>query len=96
MVADFAFMDVELLEVPVLEGMKETIKRSPNLIIVIEWSGKSQLWTQDVYIEHFSALLDWFETLNYKFWHPNLRLLKIEPQTCDKIKFIQMSKERFL
>ena len=50
-----------------LEGMKETIKRSPDLIMVVEWSGRSEHWPRDVYLEHFKALLDWFETLNYKF-----------------------------
>jgi hypothetical protein len=30
-------IDAERLEVKVLRGMKETIKRSPNLIIITEW-----------------------------------------------------------
>ena len=38
---DFALIDVEYLELESLEGMKELIDRSPNLIIVIEWAGHS-------------------------------------------------------
>jgi len=60
LVANFAFVDVEMLEVECLEGMKEIIKRSPDLSIAIEWSGRSEHWPQDEYIKHFTSLLDWF------------------------------------
>ena len=34
-VIDFALIDTEMSEIEVLEGMKNTIIRSPNLIIVV-------------------------------------------------------------
>ena len=40
-VVDFALIDVERMEVECLEGMKATILRSPNIVITLEWSGKS-------------------------------------------------------
>ena len=68
-IIDFALVDVERLDVECLEGMKETIKRSPNMKIAIEWSGYSAHMSRDIYLQHLRDLLDWFEELKYKFWH---------------------------
>lgn len=40
-IIDFALLDVERLEVECLYGMKETILRSPNIIILCEWANVS-------------------------------------------------------
>ena len=40
-VIDFALIDVERSEVECLQGMKQTILRSPNIVIMCEWSGHS-------------------------------------------------------
>lgn len=40
-IVDFALIDVERMEIECLEGMKETILRSPNIVITLEWSGSS-------------------------------------------------------
>ena len=34
-IIDFALIDTEMSEIEVLEGMKDTIMRSPNLIIIV-------------------------------------------------------------
>lgn len=39
LVLDFALIDVERLEVECLSGLMETIGRSPNLVLVVEWAG---------------------------------------------------------
>lgn len=36
---NFALIDTERMELEVFNGMKETILRSPNIIILCEWSG---------------------------------------------------------
>ena len=38
-VVDFVLIDVETMEVYALQGMVETIARSPNIIIMCEWWG---------------------------------------------------------
>ena len=38
-VVNFALIDVEKMEIGCLEGMKETLRRSPDLIIMCEWAG---------------------------------------------------------
>lgn len=35
---DFALIDVETLEIKALDGMREVIKRSPNLVMFVEWT----------------------------------------------------------
>ena len=57
---DFALIDVEMLDLECLEGMKEVIKRSPNIIIVIEWSGYSSHISQQEYDKRLGELLTWF------------------------------------
>ena len=37
---------------------------------------------QEDYHKHFEELIDWFEARSYKFWHPNLGNLKVDPKTC--------------
>jgi hypothetical protein len=76
--------------------MKETIKRSPNMKIVIEWAGYSALWPIDVYQEHLSALLDWFKELNYRFWYVDRVNRYAPPRHCNKEKFIEMTKQGFI
>lgn len=38
---DFALIDVEHLEIEVLESMKRVIANSPNIIMAIEWTGRT-------------------------------------------------------
>lgn len=56
---DFALIDVQYLELECLEGMKEVMKRSPNLIIVIEWSGYSIHMVQTEYEKRVYEMLVW-------------------------------------
>ena len=57
---DFALIDVEMLDLECLEGMKKVMKRSPNIIIVIEWSGYSIHLDQREYEKRLTNLLKWF------------------------------------
>ena len=56
----FAYIDVQWVDVECLEGMKKTIERSPDLIIVTEWTAFSKLMPRDQYVEHLKTLLLWF------------------------------------
>ena len=38
-IVNFALIDTERMELEVFNGMKNTILRSPNIIILCEWSG---------------------------------------------------------
>jgi hypothetical protein len=38
-IINFALIDTERMELEVFNGMKQTILRSPNIIILCEWSG---------------------------------------------------------
>lgn len=76
--------------------MKETIKRSPNMKIVIEWAGYSSLWPRDVYLTHLSDLLDWFVEMKYKFWYVQRVNRGSPPRHCNKELFIQMTKQDFI
>ena len=40
-VLNFALIDVERLETECLEGFKETIRRSPDFVLTVEWAGVS-------------------------------------------------------
>lgn len=57
---DFALIDVEFMELHCLEGMKRVMKRSPNLIFVIEWSGYSYHISQEEYDRRLLDLWAWF------------------------------------
>jgi hypothetical protein len=86
-VADFALIDVEGSELECLEGMKETILRSPNLVIMCEWWNQSHN-SPDAGAK-IDTLLDWFTANRYKFhriWHSGTA-------TCDKEQFHELSKK---
>ena len=34
---DFAIVDVHMMEIKALKGMKEIMERSPNLILMVDW-----------------------------------------------------------
>lgn len=56
-ILDFALIDVERLEVECLEGMRETILRSPKLILMVEWMNVS-VNTPNI-LERSGILLKW-------------------------------------
>ena len=97
MQVDFAFIDVEAMDVECLEGMKETIKRSPNLVIGTEWSGYSAIYTRDVYLVHLKDILEWFKTINYKFYQPATDSNYIRQMDCKKNEtFLELSLQQAL
>lgn len=49
-----------------LSGMKKTIERSPDIVIMCEWSGIS-LNTED-FVEKKRELLEWFVSKKFKFY----------------------------
>ena len=57
---DFALIDVEMLDLECLEGMKKVMKRSPNIKIAIEWSGYSLRLSHAEYEKRLTDLLKWF------------------------------------
>ena len=79
-VIDFMLMDVQYLEVACLEGMKETIMRSPNIVMYVEWSGRTPDFT-DIR-DRRNQLLDWFVDLEFKFYLPG-------PIGCGSIKLVE-------
>lgn len=85
-VLDFALIDVERLEVECMEGMLETIRRSPNLVMMVEWMNIS-VNTNNI-AERIKILLDELTTLRYKYY-----ILDAPPGNCDPEKFREMSKE---
>lgn len=59
-IVDFVLIDTEMSEIEVLEGMKDTIRRSPNMIIVAEWSGYSKNMNDQEFSSRRDALMAWF------------------------------------
>jgi len=52
--------------------------------IVIEWAGYSEHWPRNVYLEHLSAVLDWFKELKYRFWYVDRVNRYAAPRHCNK------------
>lgn len=65
-VVNFVLIDVERLEVECLSGMKATIERSPNIVIMCEWSGMSYN-TRD-FATKKRELLEWLSSKEFKFY----------------------------
>lgn len=68
-VIDFALIDVERLEVECLEGMKAVIRRSPGIVMMVEWSGAS-VNTANI-DSSIDQLLDWLIAEKFTFWELN-------------------------
>jgi FkbM family methyltransferase len=66
-VIDFALIDVERFELECLEGMKRTIARSPNIVIMCEWSNRSNN-SEDKDWSRKNGLLEWFIANGFKFY----------------------------
>ena len=83
---NFMLMDVQMLEVEALEGMKETIARATDLIIICEWSGFSIHMGQAEYVPRLKKLLTWFEELNFKFYQIEFKngRSSMTKGTCEK------------
>ena len=67
---DFALIDPEFMELEVMEGMTETIARSPNMIIMIEWWG--QYYLKNGMTEKMKKVgekLKELESRNFKFYY---------------------------
>ena len=90
-VLDFALIDVERMEIECLEGLSNTIARSPNFILYVEWSGVS-FNTKDLTSKK-EKLLDWFIQKNYKFY-----VFESTKGTsnCELDKVIELSREAVL
>ena len=84
-VIDFALIDVQASEVECLEGMKETILRSPKIIIMCEWAGVS-INSRD-YKQKVDKLLEWFQSLKFKFY----RIERKRPTDCSPLIFQEVS-----
>lgn len=96
---DFALIDVEMLDLECLEGMKKVIKRSPNIIIVIEWSGYSLELSQTEYNKRLKDLLTWFEEENINLWkvvRSSYGFYINRPATCEKEKFVKFDSKGFM
>ena len=65
---NFILMDVQMLELEALEGMKETLARATDLIILCEWSAYSIHLKQTEYVPRMKSLLKWLEDHKYKFY----------------------------
>ncbi len=84
-VIDFALVDVERMQVEALEGMKETILKSPNIVIMCEWSGYS-FNSKDI-DRSKRSLLEWFKSHGFKFYH----IVAGQPGICPLQKFEELS-----
>ena len=66
MIVDFVLMDVQMMEVDALEGMKETIRRSPNIVLNVEWTGYTHY--PDGFQARKYAIVDFFVELGFNFY----------------------------
>jgi FkbM family methyltransferase len=78
---DFLLIDVQGLEVECLEGLKETMLRSPNLVLCVEWMGTS--YTAGMSSRRREDLLDWFQNRKYKTY-----MLRAIRSGCQPDKFV--------
>jgi hypothetical protein len=65
-ILDFVLTDTQGMEVECLEGLKETMQRSPNMVLVVEWMGYS--YTPEMTKERRGELLDWFAVRGYRVY----------------------------
>ena len=80
---DFALIDTERLELQVLEGLLETIARSPNMAIMCEW------WPKD-YKERgqgtqMETIVRWLKDRKYRFYYQS----KNPAGNCNDVQFIE-------
>ena len=66
---DFALIDVERMEIQALDGMKEVITRSPDMIIVCEWTNQPVQITPEEFNRRSKILLKWFYERKYVFYN---------------------------
>jgi len=80
-------------EIECLEGMKAVIARSPNIILIVEWSGYSKNMEDDVYNSRRDSLLRWFGEKNFMFYRIDREQLGGEaiPRSCEKEVFLELS-----
>ena len=90
---NFMLMDVQMVEVEALEGMKETISRATDLIILCEWSGYSIHLTEEEYVVRLRNLLKWFEERKFKFYQTMPK--KKGENMCTKYHFKQLTIAEF-
>ncbi len=76
-------IDVERSEVECLEGMKETILRSPNIVIMCEWAGYSN--NSKEIKKKITDLINWFASLNFKFYRTWSRPPNCSPQVFTEV-----------
>lgn len=93
--ANFALIDVERLELECLEGMKRVIENSPDLIMVVEWSGYTNSENAKEYQTRARALIEWLAGRKYKFYKLN-RSADNPPKNCDYESFIEMNVDQVM
>ena len=91
-VIDFVLIDVESMEVYAIQGMVETIARSPNIIIMCEWWG----WYFKGYnmpqkLKQLDDLVRSMHERKFKFYY-----LDKAKMGCNDIRFIELSLEQVL
>ena len=91
---NFILMDVQMLELEALEGMKETLARATDLIVLCEWSGYSIHLNQTEYIPRMKSLLKWLEEHQYKSYE--IKFQASRTGSCSKHHFSELSLEEFV
>ena len=86
---NFALIDPEYMEFEVMEGLMETISRSPNMIIMIEWWGQEYINSRNVdKLKKTGELLKELERRGYKFYYA-----QFSPGNC-AVTFVHQTYEQ--
>lgn len=94
---DFILMDVQLLEVETLDGMRELIARSTDLIIYTEWVAISIKLPKKEYDIRLRNLLTWLVEHKFKFYKMGfVDGFRSSGGACEKAPLIEMSMKELI